>query len=72
MTEKEKIAILEDIMELDEGVLNKDDLLENYEEWDSLAVISLIAIVDEKFGKTLTGKDIKSYKTVADVLAVMI
>lgn len=72
MSEQEKLTILEEIMELDEGTLAKDDLLENYDEWDSLTAISLIAIIDEKFGKTLTGNDIKSYKTVADVLSVMV
>ena len=71
MSEKERIELLEEIMELEEGTLSKDDLLENYEEWDSLTEISLIAIMDEKFGKTLTGEDIKEYKTVADVIAVM-
>lgn len=71
MTEKEKLTILEDVMELDEGTLSKEDVLENYDEWDSLAAISLIAVMDEKFGKILTGQDIKTFKTVADILTMM-
>lgn len=71
MTVKEKLAILEDVMELDEGTLSTEDILDNYDEWDSLAAISLIAIMDEKFHKILTGQDVKTFKTVSDVLSVM-
>jgi acyl carrier protein len=71
MTEQEKIALLEEIMELDEGTLKKDDVLGMYEEWDSVSVLSLIAIMDEKFGKTVTGETVKALKTVEDVLNLM-
>lgn len=71
MNEKEKLALLEEIMELNEGTLSVGDVLENYVEWDSITALSLIAAVDEKFGKTLSGADVKAMKTVADVLAVM-
>lgn len=71
MTVKEKLAILEDVMELDEGTLSTEDILDDYDEWDSLAAISLIAIMDEKFHKILTGQDVKTFKTVSDVLSVM-
>lgn len=71
MTVKEKLAILEDVMELDEGTLSTEDILDNYDEWDSLAAISLIAIMDERFHKILTGQDVKTFKTVSDVLSIM-
>ena len=71
MENKEKLAILEEIMELDEGTLKESDILEEYDEWDSITALSLIAVVGEKFGRTITGKEIKEMQTVADVLAVM-
>lgn len=71
MTDQEKITMLEEIMELDEGTLQKDDVLEDYPEWDSITALSFIALMDEKFHKTITGKEIKEFKTVADVLNVM-
>lgn len=71
MTDQEKITMLEETMELEEGTLQKDDILEDYPEWDSITALSFIALMDEKFHKTITGKEIKEFKTVADVLAVM-
>ena len=71
MNEKEKIAFLEEIMELDEGTLSVDDVLEDYVEWDSITALSLIAMMDEKFHKTISGADIKNMKTVSDVLEAM-
>jgi acyl carrier protein len=36
-----------------------------------LAKLSLIALVDEKFGKSLTGEQIRAFKTVKDILDSM-
>lgn len=71
MNEQEKLALLEEIMELDEGTLSVDDVLEDYEEWDSITALSFIAMMDEKFGKTVTGADIKGLHTVADAIEMM-
>ena len=71
MTEKEKIAMLEEMMELDEGTLTPDTVLVDLEEWDSIAVISFIVLVDDEFNKIIKGSQIKEFKTVADALAVM-
>ena len=67
----EKIALIEECMDLDAGSINEEDELNSFEEWDSVTALSIIAMVDEKFHKTLTGKDLKKAKTVADILAMM-
>ena len=67
MTIEEKIAMLEEIMDLDEGTLSVDDNLEDYEEWDSLSKLSLIAEVKKQFGKVLSTNNIRSFKTVQDI-----
>jgi len=71
MTEKEKVALLEEMMELDEGTLNPQTKLIDLVEWDSIAFISFIALIDDKFDKIIKGSQIKEFKTVADALAVM-
>lgn len=71
MDNREKIAKLEEIMELDEGVLKEDTLLEDVEEWDSIAAISYIALLDEEFEVSISASEIKSFKTVADAIAPM-
>lgn len=71
MTNQEKIAMLEDIMELDENTLTENTDLMDIEEWDSLSVLSFMAILDEQFKRNVTGKQIRQCKTVSDLLAFM-
>ena len=42
MTNKEKLAALEDLMELDEGTLTEDTILEDIDEYDSMTKLALI------------------------------
>jgi len=71
MTNQEKIALLEDMMELEEGMITQDTTLIDVEEWDSMAKLSLIVLMDEEFSKTLTGKKIKEFRTIQDILDIM-
>lgn len=71
MTNQEKIALLEEMMELDEGTLNESTLLKDLDEWDSMAALSLIVLMDETFSKKLTGTQIKEFKKAKDILDYM-
>ena len=70
MTEQEKIALIEETLDLDEGTLTADTVLDDVDEYDSMAKLSLIVMMDDEFGKKLTGDVIKGFKTVGDILAV--
>lgn len=67
----EKLRLIEECMDLDEGTIKLEDNLEDYDEWDSVTALSIIAMIDEQFHKTVSGDDLKKAKTVADVLAMM-
>lgn len=71
MSEKEKIELLEEIMDLDSGTLKVGDNLADYEEWDSLTALTYISEMDSRFGKKVTGDQIKAFVTVADAIAFM-
>lgn len=71
MTEKEKIALLEDMLELDEGALTPEMELSAIDEYDSMAKLSLIVLFDDECGKKLTGEEIRAFKTVGDIIAAM-
>ena len=71
MTNQEKIALLEETLEIDEGTLTEDTLLEDVDEYDSMAKLSLIVMMDDEFDVKLTGDMIKGFRTVGDILAVM-
>ena len=71
MTAKEKLALLEDMLELEEGTLAPETELASIDEYDSMAKLSLIVLFDEECGKKLTGEEIRTFKTVGDILASM-
>ncbi len=71
MSKEEKLAFLEEIMDLDEGDLNEESVLEDIEEWDSLSVLTLISEMKKKFDIALSPQQIKEFKTVADVCAMI-
>ena len=71
MSNEEKIALLEDMLELDEGTLNPETELSSIEVYDSMAKLSLIVLMDDEFGKKLSGEKIREFKTVQDVLDFM-
>ena len=68
---KEKLALIEECMDLEEGSIQPEDSLEDFDEWDSVTALSIIAAVDERFHKTLSGDDLKKAKNVMDVIAMM-
>lgn len=71
MTNQEKLEKLEEIMDLEANTLKPEDALADYEEWDSIAILSFIALMDEEFEKEVNGATIKTFKTVQDVLNCM-
>ena len=58
---------LEDILQREEPCLSTD-LLEDYDEWDSLSKMALMAFFDKQFGIRLGLKDFKELKTVEDII----
>ena len=71
MDTKEKLAALEDIMELDEGTLRAEASLDDIEEWDSLSALSFVVLLGDEFNRKITGQQIRAFKTVQDLLDVM-
>lgn len=71
MNTQEKLAALEDIMELDEGFLKPEMKLEEIEEWDSLAALSYVVLMGDEFNKKMSGKEIRAFKNVQDIMNTM-
>lgn len=68
MTKKEIIANLEDMMELDEGDLSEDSVLADFDEWDSISKLSLMAFAKKNYQKKLVSDDMKTFTTVQDII----
>lgn len=71
MTNREKLALLEDMLELDEGALNEEMALDEIDEYDSMAKLSLIVLMEDEFDVKLTSDVIRGFKTVGDIVAMM-
>jgi acyl carrier protein len=48
-----------------------DTPLASLPEWDSLAALGVIVMCDMEYGKTITGGDLKTCVTVADIYALL-
>ena len=70
MTQEEKLEALADVFDTDAGSLMPETQLDEIG-WDSMAMLSVIALVKAKFDKKLPGSEIRSFKTVGDILKVM-
>ena len=71
MSQQEKLAALEEMMELDSGFLSPSMPLDDIDEWDSMAALSFVVMMKDEFSKTVTGQQIRSMQSVQDILDMM-
>lgn len=71
MDTSKKLELLEDLFDMDEGTLEASAELASLENWDSMAKLSLIVLMDDEFGKTLKSEEIKQFRTIQDILDYM-
>lgn len=65
MNQQDFLASIADILDEESVVLEAN--LRDYPSWDSLSVLSIVALADSKFGFTLTFPDVKGLVTVANL-----
>lgn len=58
-------ASLADIFEVDE--VKSDSVLRDFENWDSLTVLSITAMIDSDYGVTLNNADLRKMETVKEL-----
>ena len=61
---EELIEKLAEILEVEE--LNVTKKFTDYEEWDSLAALSILAMLDSDYHKTMKAADLRSFQSVED------
>ncbi|GHV51649.1 hypothetical protein FACS1894216_06200 [Synergistales bacterium] len=71
MTLQENLRKLEDLFALDSGALAPEMALDDVEQYDSMTKLLLVVLMDDEFGKKLTGEQVKAFKTVRDILDFM-
>jgi len=71
MTKQEFFKELEEVLEVDAGSITGDELLKDLPEWDSLAVLSFIAMVNEKLDVNLSADRLAKAKNVGDLILLL-
>ncbi len=71
MTLKEKLNLIEELLLIEKDTLEESTELGNIPEWDSMAVISTIAMFDSVYNKDIKSEDIKKFRTVMDIIDQM-
>ena len=69
MKKEEFLTALEDVLQREDPCGEGDDLNE-YEEWDSLSKMAVMAYFDRNFGIRITLNQLDEFKTVADLIAL--
>jgi len=69
---KEKfLASFKEALQIEDREIGLEDIFRNYEEWDSLSRLSLIAALDEEFDLQIEDKEFEKLVTVGDLMAVV-
>lgn len=55
----------------DPSEIKADTIFKNLDEWSSLIALSIIAMVDDEYGVTIKGSDIKNSATLEDLFNVV-
>ncbi|WP_293831552.1 acyl carrier protein [uncultured Phascolarctobacterium sp.] len=71
MTIDEKLSLLEETMEMDEGTLKADMDLSDVDEYDSMSKLSIIVMLQDEFGVKITSEQIRAFVKVQDILDIM-
>ena len=70
MTVEKKLELIADILDIDAKELTPETEIASLD-WDSVAILSFIAMMDEEFGKEVKGAQIKKFVTIQDALNIM-
>ena len=57
----------EQFEDTDVSSIQADTVFQEFDEWSSLTTLGIIAFVKTEYGKTITGKEIRSCETVKDL-----
>ncbi len=69
MNRADVLLLLDELLEVNPGTLIGN---ESIQEWDSIAIIGLIALADEHFDKRISVSQLQNVNTVDDVIKLLL
>lgn len=71
MNQNEYWEAVVEILEMEREDLSEDMLLEDIDTWDSIAILSVISIMNERFDRYPSAVDVRENKTVGELLSFL-
>lgn len=71
MNKEKFFDLLKEIMELEETDLNEDTVLTDLVEFNSLAIMGIIALIDENFDMLVEAEKFEEIETVKDLINIV-
>ena len=69
--EEKFIELIKDVLEIEDREINMNDNFREYEEWSSLAYLSVIAMLDEEYDCQIEA-DFRKLQTIGDLYNAVI
>ena len=69
--ENKLVEIIAEALEIDKSVAGNDLKLDPEENWDSIALLSVIASIDEEFDIQLDGDTLAECRSISDILKLL-
>jgi acyl carrier protein len=66
--EQKFIELFKETLEIEDGEVTIDTRFRELEQWDSLAFLSVIAMIDEEYDVVIEGNDFKKLNTVGELI----
>jgi len=66
--EQRFIELFKETIEMEDGEITVDTRFRELEQWDSLAFLSVIAMIDEEYDVVIEGNDFKKLNTVGELI----
>jgi acyl carrier protein len=71
MKTSEFLNLIDEIVEASPGTVQPDQDLTELQGWDSLALVSFVAVINERFGMTLRADRVTKARSIPDLLALV-
>lgn len=68
MDKQKFIELFKETIDMEDKEIKGDVVFRELEEWDSLALLSVIAMIDDEYDIIIQGNDFKSLNTLNDIM----
>jgi acyl carrier protein len=66
--EQKFIELFKEVLEVEDQEVNLSDKFRDFDNWDSLTNLSLVAMIDDEFGVHIQHSDFKNLETIEDLI----